>query len=332
MSIKEEAVNNIAIKIADTVDCETEQIRYIIFKALENYEITIAEKSLAIVDSSDYSYYNRFLISKKIEGLSENSLRFYKSSFDNFYKWLNHRCSVLEVTTDIIRAYLADMMISRNWSKTNTNNNMRNLSSFYSWLSNEEIIARNPLAKVKQIKEDSKRRAPFTRTEVEKLRQATDNKRDRAIIEFLLSTGCRVGEIEKVKIKDIDFVSKELTVLGKGSKSRTVFLNDTTAYYIKEYLLERNDSCEYLFVSLDKPHVQLHKGAYEIVVRTLGRKVGVKAFPHKFRHTAATWALQKGMPIEQIQKMLGHSNLDTTLIYAKTDVNDLKHLHQKYMN
>lgn len=332
MSAKEDLMNLIISNTTNNNIDDIDKFRAVLSKSLENFNVEQAEKSLTVVDNSDYEIFKKFIVSKKIEGRSDRTLEYYTNTFNTFYKWLNGRCSIFDCSVDTFRAYFADGMLNMNWSGCNINNQKRNLSSFWTWLRDEEYVKRNPLMKIQKIKNATHIREPFTKTEIELLRNSTKNKRDRAILEFLLSTGCRVGEAEFVKIKDIDFSRQELVVCGKGNKTRTVFLNESAIYHIQEYLKSRDDDNEYLFVSLEKPHKRLKASGFEIRIRDLGREVNVKAFPHKFRHTAATWALNNGMPIEQVKEILGHESVETTLIYAKINQSELKYSHQKYMS
>jgi site-specific recombinase XerD len=305
---------------------------------------TIMETGTQIVTADiNYFYYiQKFLACKTIQGVSEKTLMNYRQTILDFYKLIGNK-DVKQITTDDIRYYIANGIKKRGWANTTADNSRRFLSSYFSWCVDEDIIVKNPIKKIKPIAKRESLRKPFTDTEIEKMREYLSESntgiRDRAIMEMLLSTGCRVGEIQNIKLSDVNFVTREVFVIGKGNKERKVFLSEKAVYHIQKYLNEgrRNDNCEYLFqnhlnISGETNGVSRKKlqiSGIEQTLRRMGRQLGIKVHPHKFRHTAATLALQRGMPIEQVQQMLGHTKIDTTLIYAKINTDDLKANHRK---
>ncbi len=217
-----------------------------------------------------------------------------------------------------------------NVTKTTQDNELRVLRSFFSWLCAEEYIVKSPTLKIKAIKKEKRMQKPLNEIEVEKLRRAAINRRDLAIIDTLLSTGMRVGEMVLLNRADIN--GNECIVFGKGEKERPVYFNAKAIVSLNSYLEERNDECEALFVRLRKPNERISISGIEDVVRKVGKAAGIdKVHPHKFRRTAATLALNRGMPIEQVQQMLGHSHLDTTILYAQSTLENLKASHKRFV-
>lgn len=302
----------------------------------KDYEITRSCQELVTVENSDIEILQKFIVCKKIEGLSDKTLRYYSSQLKNFYGFLNHHKSLIDVTTDDIRCYLADGTLNKNWSGGNADNVRRILSTFYHWCVDEYYMDRNPCSKIKNIKKRKTVRVPFTEEEIEKMRDylvENNDIRDRAIFELLLSTGSRVSEICNIKMENVNILSKEVKVIGKGNKERICYLNEKALYYLKKYLEGREKDKEFLFYSLlgGKLEKPLQISGVEIMIRKLGRSLGIEAYPHKFRHTAATLALKRGMPIDQVRIMLGHEKIDTTLIYAQNNTDDIKLNHNKFM-
>ena len=348
INYKQEMCNELAVILNKQFDIPTQHFENIFYYVANKYDIKTNCTDLVTVSNSDIEIIKKFIVSKKLEGLSDNTLHCYSYEIKRFYDFLNHQNSIIDVTADDIRCYIADGTLNKNWTGINSNNILRCLSSFYSWLVDEEYITRNPVKKIKKVKTKKNVRIPFTEVEIEKMRdylgnienghlKSTRTLRDRAIFEVMLSTGCRVGELCNMRIGDIDFKNNEIKVIGKGNKERVVFLNEKASFHLKKYLDSRDrhkkttDSVFYTLYSKGENEQPLKVSGVEILIRELGRTCGVKAFPHKFRHTAATTALRRGMPIEQVRIMLGHDNIDTTLIYAQSNIDDVKHNHNKYM-
>ena len=231
-----------------------------------------------------------------------------------------------------MRTYLSQYQAESNASKVTIDNIRRNLSSFFSWLEDENYILKSPVRRIHKIKATLCVKDTFTDEELEKMRDATYCIRDLAIIDLLASTGMRVGELVTLNRDDINFIERECIVLGKGDKERTVYFDARTKIHLKAYLDSRNDDCESLFVSIRNPKRRLQIGGIEILIRKLGKSLGIKkAHPHKFRRTLATGAIDKGMPIEQVQHLLGHRRIDTTLMYAMVKESNVKAAHRKYI-
>lgn len=346
---KQEMCIKLSSILSERFNVPMREFSNIFYYVANDYEIKTSCTELVVNNNSDFEIIKRFIVCKKIEGLSERSLDLYFYNLKRFYGYINHRKSLLDITANDVRAFLADGMVNKNWSNEYSNNLRLSLSSFYHWCVDEELILRNPISKTKQIKRKKNVREPFTEAEIEKMRDYLSNLksengylkeeraiRDRAIFEVLLSTGCRVAELCGMKVGDIDFKTHEVKVIGKGQKERIVFLNEKSFFYLSRYLeskTEHNDSSDFVFYTLlsGGKSAPLKISGVEIIIRELGRACNIKAFPHKFRHTAATVALRRGMPIDQVRMMLGHESIDTTLIYAQSNMDDVKVNHDKYL-
>jgi site-specific recombinase XerD len=271
-----------------------------------------------------------FISAKKIEGCSNRSLSFYKGTLENMIKHLNK--SVKQITTNDLRQYLFEYQEKRKPSKITIDNIRRILSSFFSWLEDEDYILKNPVRRIHKIKVGTTVKEVYTDESMEIMRDSCKEMRDIAIIDLLISTGIRVGELVNLNVADIDFNEKECIVLGKGDKERKVYFDARTKIHLKKYLENRMDENPALFVTLLNPHNRLKISGVEIRFRELGKKLNIpKVHPHKFRRTMATKAIDKGMPIEQVQKLLGHTKIDTTLQYAMVNQNNVKNSHRKYI-
>ena len=276
-------------------------------------------------------YLRLFIDAKSIEGCSARTIKYYSSTIEHMLSKI--QTPIRKITTEIMREYLVDYQKQRNCSKTTVDNIRRNISSFFSWLEEEDYILKSPMRRIHKIKTKSVVKEVISDEEVEKLRDNCSTLRDLAIIDLLYSTGIRVGELVRLNIADIDFESRECIVFGKGDKERRVYFDAKTKIHLKEYIDNREDNNSALFVSLNAPYNRLKISGVEIRLRQLGRRLNLKAIhPHKFRRTMATRAIDKGMPIEQVQKILGHSQIDTTMQYAIVNQNNVKISHQKYMS
>ena len=275
-------------------------------------------------------YLELFITAKRIEGCSEKTLKYYAATIRKMFSM--KETHVTHVTTEELRDYLSSYQQINNCSKSNRDNIRRILSTFFSWLEDENYILKSPVRRIHKIRTTKTVKETYSDESLEILRDNTDNLRDLAIIDMLASTGMRVGELVKLNIEDIDFENRECVVLGKGSKERPVYFDARTKIHLKNYLESRTDNNTALFVSLLKPYNRLEISGVEIRLRELGKKLGInKVHPHKFRRTLATRAIDKGMPIEQVQHLLGHSKIDTTMQYAMVNQNNVKISHQKYI-
>ena len=308
-----------------------------VLSAKELYALQIVlQKKLNTQNNQTYPYTNieymdMFISAKRIEGCSERTLAYYKATIE-------HMLSIIvtplrQVNTDDLRAYLAEYQLINNCSKTTVDNIRRNLSSFFSWLEAEDYIIKSPIRRIHKIRTGSKVKETLSEECIERLRDSCLHIRDLAIIDFLYSTGIRVGELVNLNISDINFEEKECIVYGKGNKQRKVYFDAKTKVHLKRYLEQRKDYSEALFVTLDSPFERLKISGVEIRLRKLGRLASLdqRVHPHKFRRSMATRAIDKGMPIEQVQKLLGHQQIDTTMHYAMVNQSNVKISHRKFI-
>lgn len=273
---------------------------------------------------------NKFISSKEIEGCSNRTLNYYKDNINKMFDAVN--LPVNEITTEILRNYLADYKSNSSAGMVTIDNIRRTLSSFFAWLENEDYIVKSPVRRIHKVKTTRRVKETLTDENLEKLRDTCSNVRDLAILELLISTGMRVGEITRLNISDMNFQERSCIVLGKGNSEREVYFSAKSKMYIKKYLETRTDDNEALFVSLIKPYNRLGISGIEILIRNLGKEANInKVHPHKFRRTMATMAIDKGMPIEQVQKLLGHIKIDTTMEYAMVNQSNVKNSHRKYV-
>ena len=307
------------------------KLKEILTEICLNYQIKSieqTEKQKILKNNTDIL--NKFISSKEIEGCSTRTLNYYK---DNIIKMLDTiNLPIDEITTEILRNYLADYKSNSKAGMVTIDNIRRTLSSFFTWLENEDYIVKSPVRRIHKVKTTRRVKETFTDENLEKLRDTCSNVRDLAILELLISTGMRVGEITRLNISDMNFQERSCIVLGKGNSEREVYFSAKSKMYIKKYLEMRTDNNEALFVSLIKPYNRLGISGIEILIRNLGKEANInKVHPHKFRRTMATMAIDKGMPIEQVQKLLGHIKIDTTMEYAMVNQNNVKNSHRKYI-
>jgi len=271
-----------------------------------------------------------FIAAKKVEGCSEKSLKYYQFTIEMMLNMVNK--NITEISTDDLRSYLSNYQSRKNSSKVTIDNIRRIFSSFFSWLEDEDYILKSPVRRIHKVKSAKTVKTILNDEEIEVLRDNCKEIRDLALVEILSSTGIRVGELVKINRDDIDFHERSCIVTGKGNKEREVYFDARSKLHLKRYLQGRTDDNKALFVSLSKPHDRLSIGGVESVLRKLGAKSNItKLHPHKFRRTLATMAIDKGMPIEQVQKLLGHVKIDTTLHYAMVNQANVKIAHRKYI-
>ena len=279
----------------------------------------------------NHEYLKMFLDAKRIEGCSERTIKYYEDTICHFLS--RQEDTIRTVTTDEIRAYLSVYQGINNCSKVTVDNVRRNLSSFFSWLEEENHILKSPMRRIHKIKTKKQVKEIISDEEIEKIRDCCVSSRDLAMIDLLYSTGMRVGELVNLDISNVDFDARECVVAGKGDKERKVYFDAKTKLHLQTYLKERKDNNSALFVSLNAPYNRLKISGVEIRIRSLGKAAKlIRIHPHKFRRTMATRAIDKGMPIEQVQKILGHSQIDTTLQYAIVNQNNVKLSHQKFIS
>lgn len=275
-------------------------------------------------------YLDMFLTAKQLEGCSDRTIQYYKVTIEGL---LEKNIPLRNMTTEILRDYLVKYQEKNNCSKVTVDNVRRNLSSFFSWLEEEDHILKSPIRRIHKIKTKKVVKEVISDEHIECLRDNCIELRDLAIIDILISTGMRVGELVNLNIKDINFEERECIVYGKGDKERKVYFDARTKIHLQNYLKERADSNEALFVTLNSPNERLKISGVETRLRTLGRKLNIQNIhPHKFRRTMATKAIDKGMPIEQVQKLLGHQQIDTTMQYAMVNQSNVKNSHRKFIS
>lgn len=276
------------------------------------------------------NYLKMFIDAKRIEGCSERTLQYYNLTVSQLLSFVT--VPVRKMTTDEIRGYLAEYQQRNNCSKVTVDNVRRNISSFFSWLEEEDYILKSPMKRIHKIKTKQPVKEIISDEMIERLRDNCKCVRDLAMIDLLYSTGIRVGELVGLNISDINFEERECVVYGKGDKERKVYFDAKAKLHLQNYIEGRQDNNPALFITLDAPYDRLKISGVEIRVRELGRKLQMdKIHPHKFRRTMASRAIDKGMPIEQVQKILGHSQIDTTMQYAIVNQNNVKTSHRKYI-
>ena len=280
---------------------------------------------------SNKEYLAKFLEAKKMEGCSERTIKYYKVTVEQLLNKIIR--PIRRITTEEMRKYLVDYQKINNCGKTTVDNIRRNISSFFSWLEEEDYILKSPMRRIHKIRAEKLVKNVITDEDIEKLRDGCTCLRDVAMIDLLYSTGIRVGELVRLNRSDINFSERECVVFGKGDKERKVYFDAKSKVHLINYLNTRKDNNPALFVSLDKPNDRLKISGVEIRLRQLGRKLNLdRVHPHKFRRSMATRAIDKGMPIEQVQKILGHSQIDTTMQYAIVNQNNVKAAHRKYIS
>lgn len=328
----EDILNDIVSGIKDALsDKQLMQVSNSIKDVLAKYEINKKASNEERREKENTELLETFLSAKKIEGCSDKTIHYYQSSIVKLLKGLS-KC-IKEICTNDIRRYLAEIQEKNNLSKVTIDNLRRIFSSFFSWLEDEDYIAKSPVRRIHKVRTDTLVKEVLSDENIEILRDSCDEPRDLAMIDLLLSTGVRVGELVKMNRDDIDFQERQCKVFGKGNKEREVYFNARTKIHLQRYLESRTDDNPALFVTLSKPHTRLTISGVEVRLRKMGKVVHIdKVHPHKFRRTLATMAIDRGMPIEQVQKLLGHVRIDTTLHYAMVNQQNVKIAHRKFIN
>ena len=271
-----------------------------------------------------------FISSKQVEGCSERTIKYYKEIIEKFVNSFDK--SIKQISTNEIRNYLSNYKGISSCGSITIDNIRRVLSSFFSWLEDEDYIIKSPVRRIHKIKTAVVVKEVLTDENLERLRDECENIRDLSLIELLISTGMRVGELVNLNINSLNFEDRSCIVLGKGNKEREVYFDAKTKLHLKEYISKRNDSNDALFVSMREPHQRLSISGIELIIRTLGINSNInKVHPHKFRRTLATMAIDKGMPVEQVQKLLGHVKIETTMNYALVNQSNVKISHRRYI-
>lgn len=287
-------------------------------------------KTHTSLGENDSDLVNGFIAAKRLEGCSERTLSFYKKTIDKMVGAIDK--NITAITTDDLRCYLFEYQKNNSVSKVTIDNVRRNLSSFFSWLEDENYILKSPVRRIHRVKTVTSVKETYSDEELERLRDSCTEIRDLALIDLLASTGMRVGELVRLNRADINFNERECIVFGKGDKERIVYFDARTKIHLENYLDTRSDKNPALFVSLREPFDRLKIGGVETRLKNIGKILEIdKVHPHKFRRTMATTAIDKGMPIEQVQKLLGHEKIDTTLHYAMVKQSNVKNAHRKYI-
>ena len=308
-------------------NAQVEKLQEVLLHPLWDYDISLSDGK---TKEQEQDLLALFLAAKRIEGCSEKSLKYYQATTQAMLDGIGK--PIKEIVTEDIRQYLTNYQRERHSSRVTIDNIRRILSSFFSWLEDEDYILKSPVRRIHKVKTASNIKETYSDETLELMRDSCSEMRDLAMIDLLASTGMRVGEMVLLNRDDVDFAERECVVFGKGDKERMVYFDARTKLHLQTYLDSRNDNNPALIVSLKAPFSRLSIGGVETRLRELGRQLGVhKVHPHKFRRTLATMAIDKGMPIEQLQQLLGHKRIDTTLQYAMVKQSNVKLAHRKYI-
>ena len=308
-------------------NAQPEKLQEVLQHTLFSYKVTKVENN---TENLEQDLVELFLSAKRIEGCSEKTLKYYNATIQAMLTCVGK--GVRHIVTDDVRSYLTEYQEKNQSSKVTIDNIRRILSSFFSWLEDEDYILKSPVRRIHKVKTGTNIKETYTDEALELMRDSCTELRDLAIIDMLASTGMRVGEMVLLNRADINFNERECVVFGKGDKERIVYFDARTKIHLQNYLNSRRDENPALFVSLQKPHKRLQISGIEVRLREYGKRLGLsKVYPHKFRRTLATMAIDKGMPIEQLQQLLGHRRIDTTLQYAMVKQSNVKIAHRKYI-
>lgn len=326
--MKEKVIKEIEQKMASILNNEQkEKLKEVLLYTFYNIEVTSIKDEL-VEDTTDYA--KMFIAAKRIEGCSERTLNYYETTIKTMVDKLSKKVNSIE--TEDLRNYLSEYQSKNNCSKVTIDNVRRILSSFFAWLEDEDYIMKSPVRRIHKVKATQTVKETYTDEELEEMRDACIEIRDLAMVDFLASTGVRVGELVNLDRVDIDMQERSCVVLGKGGKEREVYFDARTKIHLQNYLNSRIDNNPALFVSLLRPYDRLKISGVEIRLRELGKRINIKKIhPHKFRRTMATKAIDKGMPIEQVQVLLGHRKIDTTLQYAMVNQNNVRNSHKRFI-
>lgn len=330
--MKEKLILEISNAMTDILSVEQlAKLNGVLLKSISKYTVSMGEEQAPSLATSNETLLKAFLSAKQVEGCSHPTIRYYGNTIKQLADNMPKRFT--DFTTEDIRAYLAVFQQKHNATKVTVDNVRRIFSSFFSWLEEEDYILKNPVRRIHKVKTGTQVREVLSDESLESIRDTCTHSRDLAMIDLLASTGMRVGELVKLNREDINFTERECVVFGKGNKQRIVYFNARTKIHLQQYLNERSDQNEALFVSLNDPQKRLQISGVEVRLRKIGRKANVpRVHPHKFRRTLATMAIDKGMPVEQVQKLLGHVKIDTTMHYAMVSQNNVKLSHRRFIS
>lgn len=331
--MKTEVISNITKDMEDSLtNYQLNKLKESLIINFERVEFIIKTDELKHQEELDENknMIDSFISSKQVEGCSERTIKYYKEIIGKFINSFDK--SIKQISTNEIRNYLSNYKDNSSCGSTTIDNIRRVLSSFFSWLEDEDYIIKSPVRRIHKIKTAVVVKEVLTDENLERLRDECENIRDLSLIELLISTGMRVGELVNLNINSLNFEDRSCIVLGKGNKEREVYFDAKTKLHLKEYISKRNDSNDALFVSMREPHQRLSISGIELIIRTLGINSNInKVHPHKFRRTLATMAIDKGMPVEQVQKLLGHVKIETTMNYALVNQSNVKISHRRYI-
>ena len=327
--MKNELITDVMQLMLPVLDnAQLKQLRQAMEQTLFHYTVTGVKDHPEKEDS--HELIDSFIAAKRIEGCSEKTLKYYKATIDAMVGSVAK--NVRHIQTEDLRAYFTRYQEKNRSSRVTIDNIRRILSSFFTWLEDEDYIIKSPVRRIHKVKTASSIKETYTDEELEKMRDNCEEPRDLAMIDLLASTGMRVGEMVLLNRSDLNFAERECVVLGKGDKERIVYFDARAKLHLQEYLDNRTDENPALFVTLRAPHERIQIGGIEHRLRTMGKRLNIpKVHPHKFRRTLATMAIDKGMPIEQLQRLLGHQRIDTTLQYAMVKQSNVKIAHKKYI-
>ena len=313
-------------KVSELLGCDAaSRIDNAVTLIICKYEVQVKKYEVAEYDDSNLILVRQYASSLKLEGKSDKTIYQYLLAIRLALNGIGK--NIRDITTKDIRRYLAEYQERKKISKSSLDNQRRYLSAFFSWLSTEEFILKNPMLRIKKIKADKIIKKPFSDTDVEKLRSSCKNIKEKALVEFLLTTGCRVSEVSALTIDNVDFIKNEAVVYGKGAKERKVYISDRAMYWLKKYIESRGILNVNLFLNRNKEGMT--KQNIEVMVKKIGQRAGVEnVHPHRFRRTFATNAINKGMKIQNVQAILGHSSLDTTMLYCSVNEQNVKMEHR----
>ena len=326
--MKNELITDIVQQMLPYLDnSQTKKLQQVLEHALFQYEII---EAVAPSNDDSENLVNIFIAAKRIEGCSEKTLKYYQTTIDAMINAINK--SVTHIQTEDLRFYLTQYQKKNQSSRVTIDNIRRILSSFFAWLEDEDHILKSPVRRIHKVKTGTNIKETYNDEELEKMRDNCTELRDLAIIDMLASTGMRIGEMVLLNRIDINFAERECVVFGKGDKERLVYFDARTKLHLQNYLDSRIDNNPALFVTIRAPYKRIQIGGIEVRLRKIGKMLGItKMHPHKFRRTLATMAIDKGMPIEQLQQLLGHKRIDTTLQYAMVKQSNVKIAHKKYI-
>lgn len=330
--MKEELIGDVERKMLPYLDnAQMTRLRWALEQCLSEVDISRAAGIERMDEKSNEELLTAYLDAKSVEGCSSRTIKYYRATIGKAIRTI--RKHVTKLDTECLRKYLSDYQALNHCSKASLDNVRRILSSFFSWHEDEDYIVKSPVRRIHKIKSTQTVKETYSDEALERMRDSCTNVRDLALIDFLASTGVRVGELVKLNIADVNFHDRECVVLGKGDKERLVYFDARTKIHLLSYIENRSDSNPALFVSLARSHARLEISGVESRLRSIGRSLEIgRVHPHKFRRTLATRAIDKGMPIEQVQRLLGHAKVDTTMQYAMVNQSNVKISHGKFLS